>query len=73
LPCQAALLLDSVYEQMQAVHHQADLIILFAQTDDHRGVNRQLTFLVECVQRAVQDSAAITALKKLQAITGNAP
>lgn len=65
-----ALLLDDVYEQMQAVHHQADLVMLFAKTDDQRGVNRQLTLLVECIQRAVQDSAEITALKKLQALTG---
>jgi hypothetical protein len=58
-----ALLLDSIYEQMQAAHHQADLVMLFAETGDRRGINRQLTFLVEAVQRAVQSSADISALK----------
>jgi hypothetical protein len=58
-----ALLLDSIYEQMQAAHHQADLVMLFAETGDHRGINRQLTFLTEAVVRAVQSSADISALK----------
>jgi hypothetical protein len=58
-----ALLFDGIFEQMQAAHHQADLVMLFAEIDDHRGVNRQLTFLVEAVQRAVLSSADLSALK----------
>ena len=57
------LLLDSIFENMAGAHHQADLVQLFTEVGDVRGVHRQLTFLVEYVQRAVQDSAALTALR----------
>lgn len=43
---------ESIFEEMGQVHHQADLVQIFAEIGDWRGIKRQLAFLARCVERA---------------------